>query len=380
MPLPQPFPLSRQCPLATGPIILNDTALMYPSAPAHMRYMSSYPQTTVASDTHFPFRSLPRNTQPAPQFVFPSALPSQTQYTITTGRHARSLLTSCRAIPPAKILIQGDAAQRQWLAQHYRGLHAPGLLSPDTLQPAGLQSCSHCHKVYTQGGMSRHENLCEDRPEATAPTPPPNSSDPDPFTDVALEFLEDLELDGPTFQRCAGQSIVHPPRGAKIHIIACFDALFSRLPHNLDDIRLWKLFFALPAMLFAPFPRNAKTAHAPQSQTSIMRRRCKIFLQGDFETLWNSRTGRTPPPSPRTAQYAHKELTDIVRELVQEGSLSRAASRIFSSGPAPASLDTVQLLIGKCPAANPHTFPDQRCAAPGRGAYLHHHTRLCYPA
>ena len=67
--------------------------------------------------------------------------------------------------------------------------------------------------------MSRHENLCEDRPEATAPTPPPNSSDPDPFTDVALEFLEDLELEGPTFQRCAGQSIVHPPRGAKIHTI-----------------------------------------------------------------------------------------------------------------------------------------------------------------
>jgi len=101
-------------------------------------------------------------------------------------------VTSCRATPPAKILTQGDAAQRQWLAQHYRGLHAPGLLSPDILQPAGLQSCSHCHKVFTQGGMSRHENLCEDSPEATAPNPPPNSSDPDPFTDVALEFLEDL--------------------------------------------------------------------------------------------------------------------------------------------------------------------------------------------
>ena len=120
-------------------------------------------------------------------------------------------------------------------------------------------------------------------------------------------------------------------------------------------------------MLFAPFPRNAKTAHAPQSQTSIMRRRCKTFLQGDFETLWNTHTGRTPPPSPRTAQYAHKELTDIVRELVQEGSLSRAASRIFSSGLAPASLDTVQLLIGKCPAANPHTFPDHAAQLPGGG-------------
>jgi len=91
MPPPQPFPLSRQCPLATGPIILNDTALTYPSAPAHMRYMSSYPQTTVASDTHSPFRSLPRNTQPAPQSVFASTLPSQTQYTTTTGTHARSL-------------------------------------------------------------------------------------------------------------------------------------------------------------------------------------------------------------------------------------------------------------------------------------------------
>ena len=98
------------------------------------------------------------------------------------------------------------------------------------------------------------------------PHPLINSSDPDPFTDVALEFLEDLELDGPTFLRCAGQSIVHPPRGAKLHIIACFDALFSRLAHNLDDIRLWKLFFALPAMLFVPFPRNAKTAHAPRAK------------------------------------------------------------------------------------------------------------------
>jgi len=85
-------------------------------------------------------------------------------------------------------------------------------------------------------------------------------------------------------------------------------------------------------MLFAPFPRNAKTAHAPQSQASIMRRRCAIFLQGDFEKLWITHTERTPPPSPRTAQYAHKELTDIVRELVQEGSLSRAAGWIFSSG------------------------------------------------
>jgi len=261
----------------------------------------------------------------------------------------------------------GDAAQRQWLAQHYRGLHAPGLLSPDILQPAGLQSCAHCHKVYTQGGLSRHENLCEDRPDASAPTPPPNSSDPDPFNDDALEFLKDLELDGPTFQHCAGQSIVHPLRGAKLHIIACFDALFSRLAHNLDDTRLWKVFIALPAMLFAPFPRNAKTAHAPQSQAaSIMKRRCATFLQGDFEKLWITHTERTPPPSPRgTAQYAHKELTDIVRELVQEGSLSRAAGRIFSSGLAPASLDTAQLLIiGKCPAANPHTFPDLAAQLP----------------
>jgi len=84
--------------------------------------------------------------------------------------------------------------------------------------------------------------------------------------------------------------------------------------------------------------------------------------------LWNTHTGRTPPPSPRTAQYAHKELTDIVRELVQEGSLSRAASRIFSSGLAPASIDTVQLLIiGKCPAANPYTFPDLAAQLPGGG-------------
>jgi len=28
-------------------------------------------------------------------------------------------VTSCRATPPDKVLTQGDAAQRQWLAQHY---------------------------------------------------------------------------------------------------------------------------------------------------------------------------------------------------------------------------------------------------------------------
>jgi len=69
------------------------------------------------------------------------------------------------------------------------------------------------------------------------PHPLIDSSDPDPYLmiDDALEFLKDLELDGPTFQRCAGQSIaiVHPPRGAKLHIIACFDALVFRLAHNL---------------------------------------------------------------------------------------------------------------------------------------------------
>jgi len=91
MPPPQPFPLSRQCPLAAGPLVLNDTALTYPSAPAHTRCRSSYPQTMEASGTHSPFRSLPRNTQLAPQSVFPSTLPSPTQNTTTTGTHARSL-------------------------------------------------------------------------------------------------------------------------------------------------------------------------------------------------------------------------------------------------------------------------------------------------
>jgi len=74
-----------------------------------------------------------------------------------------------------------------------------------------------------------------------------------------------------------------------------------------------------------------------------------------------------PPPSPRTAQYAHKELTDTTRELVQDqdGSLPHAASRLFSSGLAPASLFALdssthspKLLLSKCPAATPHAFPD----------------------
>jgi len=89
-------------------------------------------------------------------------------------------------------------------------------------------------------------------------------------------------------------------------------------------------------MLFAPFPRNAKTAHTPQSQASIMRRRCAIFLQEEIL----KRSGIHTPDVPRHPPLAQHNmltrslqidcLTDIVRELVQEGSLSRAAGRIFS--------------------------------------------------
>ena len=147
-----------------------------------MRYMSSYPQTTVASDTHSPFRSLPRNTQPAPQSVFPSTLPSQTQYTTTTGTHARLLL----AVLPHR--LRSSHKERRPSASGlpnttvgYTPQGCSALTSSN--QPASkaaLIATKSSHSV-TQGGMSRHENLCEDRPEATAPTPPPNSSDPDPL-------------------------------------------------------------------------------------------------------------------------------------------------------------------------------------------------------
>jgi hypothetical protein len=276
------------------------------------------------------------------------------------GHQYACQVPSCNATPPDSVLAQGVATQRQWLAGHYRSQHAPGTLSPAQLGPADLASCPHCHSVYTRSGVGRHADNCESRPSAATPRPQANSkaTDTDPFSDDALEFLTHLDLDGPAFQHCAGHSMIHPPKGAQIHINACYDALFSRLAHNMDDTRLWKVFAALPTMLFAPFPHAAKTARTPESHASIMRRRCQSFLQGDLETLWGAHTWTTPAPSPRTAQFAHKELSDTIRGLVQDGSLSRAASRLFSSGLAPASSATVELLLRKCPAATPHDFPD----------------------
>ena len=63
-----------------------------------------------------------------------------THYSLSINSYLLLITASGLTRPkrPAKILTQGEAAQRQWLAQHYRGLNAPGLLSPDILQPAGL--------------------------------------------------------------------------------------------------------------------------------------------------------------------------------------------------------------------------------------------------
>eukprot|EP00962_Isochrysis_galbana_P061491 scaffold38372_cov388-Isochrysis_galbana.AAC.1 len=67
---------------------------------------------------------------------------------------------------------------------------------------------------------------------------------------------------------------MHPPRGAKSHIHRCYTSVSARLSANLDDLRLWKLLFALPRLLFAPLSNRPATDGAPTlSITATVRRR-----------------------------------------------------------------------------------------------------------
>jgi hypothetical protein len=89
----------------------------------------------------------------------------------------------------------------------------------------------------------------------------------------------------------------------------------------------------------------------PLSITATVRRRCKLFLSGQFETLWHGHDWDQVRSSTELQQDA-SELNHTVEELIRAGALSRAAARLVSAGLAPAPAETVSLLQAKCPPSD----------------------------
>jgi len=98
--------------------------------------------------------------------------------------------------------------------------------------------------------------------------------------------------------------------------------------------------------------------------------------------LWNTHTGRTPQPSPRTAQYAHTQGAYLQTSSVS--SFRKAHSPVPPAGSSPLASHLHPYTLSNSSLASARrpipTLSPTSLRSSREGALLHHHTRLCYPA
>ena len=209
----------------------------------------------------------------------------------------------------------------------------------------GLQECKTCHKWFANRGFATHRRVCQSgspdgavgrppRPDGVAapgPAAEPAHEEVDLFSDARMQWLD--YLDWEDVGRCP-YSTIEPPQGAvslyqEAHRVV--DQLFER---NEDD-RAWKLHYFLIRVLF--FPTKEGTEDDKLSATALVKSRCRSFLRGEWQHLWNqAANARMPKQAPAGTNgeddaEMQKRMDTRARLFAREGQLSKAMA-VFETG------------------------------------------------
>jgi hypothetical protein len=106
---------------------------------------------------------------------------------------------------------------------------------------------------------------------------------------TATLYLTDDEVDSDglnlhrdaMFHEVMSRSLAWCPKGAVPHVAHILSLAWGMVEANPDDIEAWKLLFALPRLLFAPFSRRMVDDFGDKvNYTQQVRLRCAAFGRG----------------------------------------------------------------------------------------------------
>ena len=286
---------------------------------------------------------------------------------------------------------------------HLRSQHEPAEITPAIAHFYRAELCPHCHLPYLS--LSNHLRHCKSRSSAssTRTTNGPQSHDARSNTqssgtrshsstaqprptfieqhDVGihdwaapLSLYDDNvdEADNPLFgeskfAQVMSRSINFVPKGALSRVNRILAITWGLVEAHPKDLAYWKLLFALPRMLFAPFDRTLKEHDGKVNCTAQMIRRCESFERGEFGALWNA-YNFTRPCRPITSELREANLAKTMQADIEDGLPGRAVAALKSDGVAQGPT-VPDKLREKCPQEDIYDFSDEvagRFDAPNR--------------
>ena len=157
---------------------------------------------------------------------------------------------------------------------------------------------------------------------------------------TATLYLTDDEVDSgglnlhrdAMFQEVMSRSLAWCPKGAVPHVAHIMSLAWGMVEANPDDIEAWKLLFALPRLLFAPFSRSMVDDFGDKvNYTEQVRLRCAAFGRGEFAQLWNAHAWTAPCREIDDATR-QRNLAKVMRAELKAGLPGRAVVALTSCG------------------------------------------------
>ena len=150
------------------------------------------------------------------------------------------------------------------------------------------------------------------------------------------------------FHEVMSRSLAWCPKGAVPHVAHILSLAWGMVEANPDDIEAWKLLFALPRLLFAPFSRRMVDDFGDKvNYTQQVRLRCAAFGRGEFAQLWNAHAWTAPCREIDDATR-QRNLAKVMQAELKAGLPGRAVVALTSCGVAHGA-QVPDMLRAKCP-------------------------------
>ena len=150
------------------------------------------------------------------------------------------------------------------------------------------------------------------------------------------------------FHEVMSRSLAWCPKGAVPHVAHILSLAWGMVEANPDDIEAWKLLFALPRLLFAPFSsRMVDDLGDKVNYTQQVRLRCAAFGRGEFAQLWNAHAWTAPCREIDDATR-QRNLAKVMQAELKAGLPGRAVVALTSCGVAHGA-QVPDMLRAKCP-------------------------------
>ena len=250
--------------------------------------------------------------------------------------------TRKRCLVPGCTALLAPTMWHSHMSLHARGLF-PGDVPSSWLTDQNLSICTSCHQLVSNTRTVSHRSRCRSR--AITPDvvlPPTNLSDTS-TTSHSLPSLEEVfQLRCPTLRFVPARS-----RPAFARILA--STLISAVNDNSEDA--WLKLMMLPKCVLPS--TKSKGRHLKQTPINYL---CDLWSKNEFGTLWNLAKGRAIPVAHESHGNDKRQIESAV-SMARAGLFGKVSRLLLSSGLAPNTDTTWQLLLSKHPSCPPPVAP-----------------------